>query len=153
MCVVRFLPWGACLSLCSGTEVLSFHCDKWARESQEMRREKHSGGGSQQTAWMKRDKNVHEWSRGERWGGAVGRKWWMSRAWPQFQVNLRGVFDPTRDLKDHMVIEGQKMVLNTDGDKMGIKWLTRWLRQEGDDEERVRWGYGMKDRVKKEVTA
>lgn len=42
----------------------------------------------------------------------------MSCAWPRSQVNLGGVFHPTSDLNDHIVIERRKMVLSRDGDKM-----------------------------------
>lgn len=53
----------------------------------------------------------------------------MSCAWPRFQVNLRGVFDPGRDLNDRMVIERLKMVLNGDWDKMIAQVATGGRRQ------------------------
>lgn len=71
---------------------------KWARGSQEMRREGRRGGREVEDgdgAWMETRMCMNE--AGER--GVVGGKWWMSRAWPLFQVNLWGVFDHAGDLK------------------------------------------------------
>lgn len=74
----------------------------------------------------------------------------MSCAWPHFQVNLQGVFDHAGDLNDHLVIERREKVFKH---RRGQKRSPRWLQEDGKNGENRRWGGGMKDRVKNEVTA
>lgn len=122
-------------------------------------------------AWMKRDRSVHEWTAvGGVIGGAgeamVGGKWWMSRAWPLFQVHLWGAFDHATDLNDRQVIQrGEQgfkegcegkiitqvvVVVGAGGNgKCG-----RWVREWGEDMDRT--GYGQivekKNRVNGDIS-
>lgn len=111
-------------------QVCRSHCDKWAGEGQEMRSEGRKEG---------RGKVEHEWRErmcmNEAGRGVLGWEWWMSWAWPLFQVNLRGVFDHGGDLNDHLVIERRKWDLNRHREH---KWSPRWLqggRREGSKRE------------------